>query len=144
MGLSGCIFSVDVNTCDLLHLKSSALLFGRDVVYIWSVRVNGDECEVRSGCAWLVWIQVWSCSSLHSYLYIVRAGSGPGNGSCATSPSIPGSWLHYFFNCCIILLHDKYWKTMECEDVSLWETYGIVFFFFWLICFPTAWVPLCF
>lgn len=38
---------------------------------------------------------------VHLYLYIVRAGSGPGSGSCATGPFIPGSRLHYFFNCCI-------------------------------------------
>lgn len=76
------------------------------------MRVNVDECEMRSGCAWKVSTRVWSCSSFHLCLYIVGAGTDSGNSS----------WHYFilFFYCCIFLLHDiQYWKTKECQNVSI-------------------------
>lgn len=123
-------FSVDINTCDLLRLKASILIFGCDVVYIWSVRVNVDECET-TGCAWLVPILVWSCSSLHSLL-VHSQGRLRSRERLVTGPSIPGSWLHYFFNCCIsccMINNGRHWNVRMFPFERLMA-------YFWLICFP--------
>lgn len=110
-----------------------SLLLAWDV-YLWEDWIWGE----RRGSAGPLSFQPWSCSSLHSYLYIVRAGSGPGNGSCATGPSAPGSRLSYFFNCCIFPVA---WQIMG--DNGMWgcflrEIYSLVHFL------PSSRVPFMF
>lgn len=135
MGFGGSMFSVSVdNMCDLFLLKASVLL------YFWQ-ECAFDPWELwmwneRWGCARLLSILVWSCSLLHSYLYIVRAGSGPGKGSCAAGLSTPGSWLSYFFKIavfsCSMINNGRRWNV---RMSTFWETYGLVSFF-WLLFFP--------